>query len=280
MTWFDAICHSFATIATGGFSTKNLSIAYYNSISIEVVIMIFMILGSMHFGLIFGTVTGKKSNIFTSKIARSYLLVMAIGILLVSLELTKEHYYNFWNALRYASFQVVSLATTTGFVTVDTPNWPIFSILVLIYFSIQCGMVGSTAGGLKFDRIYVFFKSLSKQIKLFKHPNALYAIKADDATISEELELQVIFFIVLYLLTLGIVTLILAAMKVDGMTAFSASVATIGTSGPGFGAVHSMGNYAGIPDAGKYVLSANMLLGRLEIMNIIVFLGLLSGKKR
>lgn len=280
MSWFDSICHSFATVATGGLSTKNLSIAYYDSVPIEVIIMIFMLLGSMHFGLIFGTVTGKKNNIFTSKIAKSYLLVIAIGILLVTINLTYEHYYSFWKALRYASFQVITLATTTGFATVDTPNWPIFSILVLIYFSIQCGMVGSTAGGVKFDRIYVFFRSLSKQIKLSKHPNALFAIKADDAMITQEMELQVVFFIVLYLLTLGVVTLVLAAMKIDGMTAFSASVATIGNVGPGFGSVHSMGNYAGIPDAGKYVLSANMLLGRLEIMNIIVFLGLLSGKKR
>ncbi len=280
MTWFDSICHSFATVATGGFSTKNLSVAYFNSVPIEIIIMIFMVLGSIHFGLLFGTVEGKKANIFTSKIAKSYLLVMFIGIMAVTLNLTFNHYYDFWTSLRYASFQVISLGTTTGFATVDTPNWPIFSILVIIYFTIQCGMVGSTSGGLKYDRVYVFFKSFSKQIKLSKHPNALYVIKADDTIISEDMELQTIFFIVLYLITLGIVTLILALMNVDGMTSFSASVATIGNAGPGFGKVSSLGNYSSIPEAGKFVLSVNMLLGRLEIMNIIVFIGLLAGKRR
>lgn len=279
MDWFDAICHSFATIATGGFSTKNLSIAYYDNVQIEIIIEFFMLISSIHFGLIYATILGKKLNIFTSKITRSYILVMAIGILLVTLQLSYEHVYDFGTSLRYASFQVISLATTTGFATVDTPNWPLFSILIQIYFTIQCGMVGSTVGGLKFDRVYLFFQSLIKQLKLAKHPNGVYAVKVDEMTISNEVELQTVVFILLYILTFSVVALLLTVMNIDGMTSFSASITTIGNAGPGFGNVSSLGNYAGLPDAAKYLLSINMLLGRLEIVNVIVFLTIITRRK-
>lgn len=279
MNWFDAVCHSFATIATGGFSTKNMSIAYYNNLGIEVTIMFFMLVSSIHFGLIYATILRRKMNIFTSRITRAYLGVMLIGVLLVAVQLTHLKVYDFGNSLRYAAFQVISLGTTTGFATADTPNWPIFSILIMMYFTIQCGMVGSTSGGLKFDRIFIFFKSLTKQIKLNKHPNGIFAIKADGSAITGEMELQIVIFILLYIITFSITTLLLAAMKVDGITAFSASIATIGNVGPGFGGVSSLGNYAGLPDAAKYVLSLNMLLGRLEIINIIVFITMMTSRK-
>ncbi len=278
MNWFDAVCHSFATVATGGFSTKNLSIAYYNNVGIEIVIMFFMLISSMHFGLIYNTVRGRKLNIFTSNVVRSYVTVIFIGIFLVAAQLTVEKVYGFGESLRYAAFQVISLGTTTGFAIVDTPNWPIFAILIQMYFTIQCGMVGSTSGGLKFDRIYLFFKSLIKQIRLAKHPQGIYAIKVDGTLIDNDMELQTAVFILLYIITFFVTTLLLTAMNIDGITAFSAAITTLGNAGPGFGRVSSLGNYSGLPDAAKYILSGNMLLGRLEIMNIIVFLTMLSRK--
>ena len=280
MTLFDAICHSFATVATGGFSTKNLSIAYYDNVWIEVVIMVFMLLGGTHFGLLYNTVFVRKPNITTSKVFRSYIVVIFIGILLVALKLTHDNYYGWWESVRYASFQVISLATTTGFATVDTPNWPIFTIIIILYFTIQCGMVGSTAGGMKFDRVYLFFKSLRKQTKSINHPNAIYSVKIDGITVAPELELHTIVFIVLYILTLSVTALLLSAMNVDGMTSFSASIATIGNAGPGFGKVSSLGNYSSLPDAGKYLLSANMLVGRLEILNVIVLISMLRSRNK
>jgi trk system potassium uptake protein TrkH len=279
MNWFDAVCHSFATVATGGFSTKNTSVAYFNNISIEIIIMFFMLISSMHFGLIYNTIRGRKLNIFTSSVVRSYVIVMFIGILLVAGQLTFEKVYSSGESLRYAAFQVISLGTTTGFAIVDTPNWPIFAILIQMYFTIQCGMVGSTSGGLKFDRIYLFFKSLIKQIRLTKHPQGIYAIKVDGTLIDSDMELQTAVFILLYIITFFVTTLLLTAMKIDGMTAFSAAITTLGNAGPGFGKVSSLGNYSGLPDAAKYILSGNMLLGRLEIMNIIVFLTMLSRKR-
>lgn len=279
MNWFDAVCHSFATVATGGFSTKNASVAHYNSISIEIIIMFFMLISSMHFGLVYNTIRGKKLNIFTSNVVRAYVMVFVIGIFLVAAQLASEKIYGPGESIRYAAFQVISLGTTTGFSIVDPPHWPIFAILIQMYFTIQCGMVGSTSGGLKFDRIYIYIKSMIKQIRLTKHPQGIYAIKIDGTLIDSDMELQTAVFILLYIITFFVTTLLLAAMNIDGMTAFSASIATIGNVGPGFGNVSSLGNYSSLPDAAKYVLSANMLLGRLEIMNIMVFLTMLRPKR-
>ncbi len=272
MSVFDAINHSFATIATGGFSTRNMSIAAYDSIAIEIIIIVFMIISGLHFGLIFSTITFKKENIFNSSLTKAFLTVLFIGVLLVTLKLYFSGYYNWWDSLRYAAFQVISVGTNTGFATVDTPHWPIFTQLIIIYFTIQCAMAGSTSGGLKFDRVYLFFKLLVKQIKLLKHPNGVFVTKIDGRTINEQLEQQTVVFIVLYIATFFITALILTSMDIDGMTAFSASITTLGNAGPGFGGVSSLGNFANIPDLGKYFLSLNMLLGRLEIFNLIALI--------
>lgn len=278
MSFFDAICHSFSTVATAGFSTKNLSIAAYDNVWIETIVMLFMLVSSMHFGLLYATISRQKMNIFTSHHARMYLVVIFVGIALVALQLTHVNMYDWGQSLRYASFQVISLASTTGLATVDTAKWPIFSIILLLYYSVQCGMVGSTSGGIKFERIYIFFKSVIKQLKLIIHPDGVYAVRVDKMIIDHGLELQVMIFIIVYLFTMMITTVLLAAMGIDGITALSASIATIGNVGPGFGEVSSLGNYGNMPIAAKYILSANMLLGRLEIMNVLALFLLMSRK--
>lgn len=269
MSLFDAINHSFATIATGGFSTKNLSVAYFNSPLIDYIIVFFMLISGLHFGLIFSTVIGRSENIFTTSSVRVFVTIIFIGVLLVMLKLYFSNYYSWWDSLRFAAFQVVSLASTTGFATVDTNSWPAFTHIILIYFTIQCAMVGSTSGGLKFDRVFLFFKSLGKQLKLIQHPRAIFVVKMNGRAVSEQLEKLTLVFIVLYIFTFLATTLILTALDVDLFTAFSASITTIGNVGPGFGDVSSMSNFSSIPSFGKFVLSINMLLGRLEIFNII-----------
>ncbi|MDA3866357.1 MAG: TrkH family potassium uptake protein [Salinivirgaceae bacterium] len=272
ISFFDAINHSFATIATGGFSTKNLSIAAFNNTGVEIVIMIFMVLSGIHFGLLYSTILFRKENIFKSSLVRAFILVMATGILLITLKLVLSENYTFWQALRYASFQVISLGTTTGFATTDTASWPIFTQVVLLYFTIQCAMTGSTSGGLKFDRIFIFFKLLGKQINLLKHPNGVFVAKIGGKKIDGKLEQQTLVFIVLYITTFFTTTILLTAFDIDGMTAFSASVATIGNVGPGFEGVSSLGNYAELPSMAKFILTINMLLGRLEIFNILALI--------
>jgi len=279
MSFFDSINQSFATIATGGFSTKNASIAGFNSPSVDIIIMIFMVLSGLHFGLIFNTIIGKSPNIFKSKIVLAFIAVLFIGVVITSLKLYFNGVYNnLPDAFRYGAFQVISVGTTTGFANADSKNWPPLAQIVIIYFTIQCAMVGSTSGGMKFDRIYIFFKSINKQIKLLKHPRAIVNFKVDGKIVSPEMEMRVKTFIVFYLFIVLVVTIILAAMNLDLMTAFSASIATIGNVGPGFGDVSSMGNFSTIPDAGKFVLSINMLLGRLEIFSFITLFALDSWK--
>ncbi len=278
MTFFDAICHSMSTIATGGFSTKNTSMAFYNNIWMEMTIMVFMVLSSLHFGMLYITMIGRKPNLFHSNSVRSYFLLIFIGILAVAFKLYFDNTYSLLDALRHSLFQVTSLVSTTGFATVDTSVWPVFTVIILIYFTIQGSMVGSTAGGFKFDRIYLFFQILMKQLRLIKHPQGVFASKIDEEVVEKEVELQTLNFLLIYILTFFIVTVILTFMNIDGLTAFSASIASIANVGPGFGEVGSLGNYSALPDAAKYVLSFEMLLGRLEIMNILA-LFLYFGKK-
>lgn len=277
MSLFDAVNHSFATIATGGFSTKNLSVAHFNSPLIDYIIVFFMLLSGLHFGLIFSTIIGRSENIFTTSSVRAFISIIFIGVILVALKLYFTYYYDWWDSLRYAAFQVVSLGSTTGFATVDTNNWPAFTHIILIYFTIQCAMVGSTSGGLKFDRVFLFFKSLGKQLKLIQHPRAVFLVKMNGKAVSEQLEKLTLVFIVLYIFTFLTTTIVLTALNVDLYTAFSASIATIGNVGPGFGDVSSMSNFSSIPAFGKFVLSINMLLGRLEIFNIIALFMIRKG---
>lgn len=277
MSLFDAVNHSFATIATGGFSTKNLSVAHFNSPLIDSIIMVFMVLSGIHFGLLYGTFTLKSENVFRSPVVRAFLVVLAIGVVLVSAKLYTSGTYNFWESIQYGAFQVISLGTTTGFANADSAHWPAFTHIILIYFTIQCAMVGSTSGGLKFDRIYLFFSSLRKQLTLLQHPHAVVVVRFNKRTISEHVETLTLVFLVLYIFTLFITTLILTFLDVDLYTAFSASIATIGNVGPGFGDVSSLSNYASLPDLGKFVLTLNMILGRLEIFNIIALFMIRKG---
>lgn len=277
MSLFDAVNHSFATIATGGFSTKNLSVAGFNSPLIDSIIMLFMVLSGIHFGLLYGTFTLKAENIFRSPVVRAFIAVLLLGIVLVTVNLYTSGTYGLWESLRYGAFQVISLGTTTGFATADSAHWPPLTHIILIYFTIQCAMVGSTSGGLKFDRVYLFFRSLRKQLTLLQHPRAVVVLRINNRPVSEQLETLTLVFIILYFVTLFATTVILAALNVDLYTAFSASIATIGNVGPGFGEVSSLSNYAGIPALGKFVLTLNMLLGRLEIFNIIALLMIRKG---
>lgn len=280
MTFFDAVCHSFGTIATGGFSTKNLSIAHYDNVWIEITLTVFMYLSSLHFGMLFLTFSGSKNNIFTTKIIRVYTLFILSGILLIALSLVGESNYSWGEAFRHSSFQVVSLTSTTGYATLDTEAWSLFAKIILIYFSIQCAMAGSTGGGIKFDRIYMFFVSLKYRIKQIQHPQAVYITKISGNVVSKDLELQTMAFIILYILIFFMVALILAAMNIDGTTAFTASITTIGNVGPGFGKISSLSNFSSLPNAAKYLLSVNMLIGRLEILNVITLIVILAKKNR
>lgn len=278
MDWFDAVCHSISTIATGGFSTKNMSIAYYDSVAIEIILTIYMLIAGMHFGFIFATFFHKKGSPPKSEVARFYLLSILFGTIIITANLYFTDTYPLLDSFRYAAFQFVSIITTTGFATVDTNFWPAFSIMVLIFYSIHCACAGSTSGGIKSDRALVLFKTFRSHTSQLQHPNAVIKTKLNNIPLSDNVILTIVIFITVYMSCIVVGTLILTAMDIDLMTSFSATVACVGNVGPGFGEVSSLKNFATLPDGAKAVCTIGMLLGRLELFGLIQFFLIRSWK--
>jgi trk system potassium uptake protein TrkH len=274
MNFFDAITHAFATVATGGFSTKNTSLAYFSNLSIEITIIIFMLLSGIHFGLLFSAVSGNPRELYKSSNFRYYIIALAVGVFLVSINTHGSQYAQWPSAFRYSTFQVISLGTSTGFANADSTLWPAFTQIILIFFTLQCACAGSTSGGIKTDRMVIFWKSLMRSIVKLRHPRAVVSIKVDKAPVEDEIVETALIYITLYLAVLFLSTLMITLFDIDIMTAFSGTAAAMGNVGPGFGAVGSMGNYAKLPDFVKWILTFDMLVGRLEISGLILFVSL------
>lgn len=270
MGWFDALNHAFSTVASGGFSTKNLSVGAFDNPWIEVVLMVFMLLSGVHFGLIYATVTGKKNNMFRSEVTRFYMFTaLAAGVLIsLNLLLTKV-YPNIWDAMRYGFFQAIATITTTGFATADTNLWSSFTTIILIYLMFQCACAGSTTGGIKSDRIWLAIKVIKARILQQQHPRAIIKIKMNGTTQDEALVSSAMFYIVIYFLVISVGTIIVTATGLDLMDSFSMTASCMGNVGPGFGEVGSMGNYANLSPFVQVFCTLFMLLGRLEIFGLI-----------
>lgn len=271
MNVFDAITHAFGTIATGGFSPKNSSIAYYGSPSIELAIMIFMILSGIHFALLFSTVFEKSKKLWKSTVVRYYLSAILVGIMITTLDVHRDQFQSWTEALRYSAFQIISVGTSTGFANTDTSIWPSLSQVLLIFFSLQCACAGSTSGGIKTDRIVLLGKALRKQIRLLQHPHAIIPVRINGSNIHDDVLAMGMLYVAVYLCLVFVASILLIATGVDLLSAFSGSVAATGNVGPGLGSVGSMSNFGDIPSFGKWILTFAMLLGRLEIYGLIVF---------
>lgn len=270
MNWFDSVAHAMSACATSGFGTKNLSISYFNSTAIDAILIFTMTVAGIHFGLIYATVTGKSNNILRSEVARSYLAFLLVGALLIALSLLAGGIYpHFWTSFRYALFQFVSLVTTTGFATADTNLWTSFAIVILIFGSIVCACAGSTAGGIKMNRLLLATKMLRARLRQQQHPTAIIRVRVDGIIQEDEVVHTAMIFIVTYLLLLLAGTLVNTLFGTDLLTGFTSAVACMGNVGPGFGQVGSLNNYAGLPGMLKFSNSLLMLFGRLEIFGLI-----------
>lgn len=270
MNWFDALCHGMSASATSGFSTKNLSIAFWNSPAIETILILTMGISGIHFGLIYATVIGKRNNILRSEVARSYLGMLIVMALLIAISLVAAGLYpTFFTSFRHAMFQVTSLATTSGFATADTNLWPPFAIIILIVASIVCASAGSTTGGIKINRIILAIKMMYARIQQQRHPNAVIRVRLDGVIQEYEMLHTVMVFIVAYMMLILAGTLIGTLFGLDMTTAFTGAVACVGNIGPGFGEVGSLDNFASMPTVMKGVDSLLMLFGRLEIFGLI-----------
>lgn len=272
MNWFDSICHSFTTISTGGFSTRNASIGHFGNVWIEIITIFFMFASSLHIGITYATIAGRHNNIFRNEVCRFYIITTVVMCLIISLSLwSNDIYGNFGTSLRHAVFQGVSLVTSTGFATADSNLWTPLCICILIYFSLQGGMAGSTAGGIKSDRILMACKVIRAQVKRQQHPGAIIRIKNNGVVQDANIVNFAILYIVIYALIVLAGTLINTACGLDTLTGFTASVASMGNIGPGFGEVGSLSNFSAMPIVVKIVSTLQMLLGRLEIFGLLHF---------
>lgn len=270
MGWFDAVNHAFSTIATGGFSTRNTSIAYFDSGAIEGILAFFMLLSGVHFGVIYATISGKHNNMFRSEVCRYYFATFAVATLLITASIYRGGLYStVGEALRHGYFQAASVFTTTGFATADTSLWPPLAMAVLLLLMFQCGCAGSTSGGIKTDRIWLTLKNLRALILRQQHPNAIIRIKLNGITQDDFVVSFAMLFIVVYMLAILAGTILIAATGLDLMTSFSMVAACMGNIGPGFGDVGSMANFSEISPFVKYICALLMLLGRLEIFGFI-----------
>ncbi|MDR2064490.1 MAG: TrkH family potassium uptake protein [Prevotellaceae bacterium] len=266
MNLFDAINHAFSTVATGGFSTKNASIASFNSIPIGITIIIFMIISGMHFGVIYSTITGRPKTMFKSPVIKFYLTTMGAGTVIVTISLlTNGNYSDFFDAVYHSAFQVAAIASTSGFATADSTGWHPVAICVLIYFSAQCACAGSTSGGIKVDRIYILWRSIVAQLKMRQHPNAVVSVRSANNVIDSGRVSSAMTYILLYLFIVFAATFIMSMFNIDLLSGFTTSLSFMGNVGPGIGQYGSLGNYAALPDSIKLTYPIFMLLGRLEI---------------
>jgi len=273
MSLFDAIGHSYSTVATGGFSTHDASLGYYNSPTIEIIAMVFIMLGSLNFTVHYVVWHHKfdirqywrdiQGRVFI------YIVLVLIGIS-VAVLMWQGVYTSFWTALRYASFEVISIISSTGYATADFSSWPLFLPVLILGSGFIGGCVGSTAGGFRVIRFILLYKQAIREIMRLIHPNAVIAVKIGNKKVADNVTQAVWGFAFLYIASYVFLSMLFMATGVDIITAFSGIAATLNMTGPGLGEVAV--TYASISDAGLWILSFAMLLGRLEIFTLLVLL--------
>ena len=269
MGFFDASCHTFCTLATGGFSTRNASVGYYNSPFIEAVIVFFMFLSGANFMLHYAVLKGKL-NYFKDREFMFYTLIMVCSVLVMTADLRYSVFNSLSDAFRYSSFQAVSIMTTTGFTTSNFDAYPSLSRVILLVLMFIGGCAASTGGGIKNIRILIILKYFYREIYQFIHPNAILSIKIGEDTIPDDVLKGVMGFFIGYMAIFIVSTLIVTAYGIDIITAISSVAATQGNVGPGLGLVGPMYTYAFLPDIIKIVLTFCMWVGRLEIFTVMV----------
>jgi len=270
MTPFDAIGHSFTTVAIGGFSTHDASFAYFDSLAIELICMGFMLLSAINYSLHFTVWNGRNlKNYWRDVEVRFLVLALAVIIGLTTLVLALKLEIGWLTALRAAAFNVISTTTTTGFATEPFAQWPLALPTLLVAASCIGGCAGSTCGGIKAIRMLLLTKLTSRELKRLLHPNGVFTIRLQGNQVNPRLIEGVWGFFVAYALLFGLILLALEMTGLDTRTAWSATMATLNNLGPGLGGVAA--NYLHLPDAAKWVLCLAMLFGRLEIFTLLVF---------
>lgn len=274
MTWFDAVCHSFATVATGGFSTKQNSIHYWDSPYIQYVIIIFMILSGVNFSLYYFGIKKKFDKIRENEELRYYLIALFVFAVIVALSLIDFSrplsFHQVEESWRNALFSVSSLISTTGFTTVDYMQWKPFTWVILLIVMLTGASAGSTSGAIKMVRIVIVFKFCYYEFKRLIHPKAVVPVRYSGHLVQEDVITRVLAFVLLYLIVAIFGILILCMSGVDFMESVGGLIPCLGGVGPGLGMVGPVGNYSYFPVFAKWFLSFIMLLGRLELFTVLL----------
>lgn len=270
MNLFDSLCHTFGTMATGGFSTKTASIAHFRSVYLDSVIIIFMVLAGTNFSLHFHSLKGRISAYWKSEEFRFYLGTVFFFTILMTCANALTFFPNAFESFRHSAFQVVSIATTTGFTTYDFGQWPAVAQLILLVLMFFGGSAGSTGGSIKILRIMILVKQGRADLKKLLHPRAVIPVRVDGRPVQPPVVINILGFIFLYLVIFVTASLIMSLLGLDMVSAFASVAATLGNVGPGLGSVGPAAHYLHVPLIGKWVLAFCMLAGRLEIYTILV----------
>jgi trk system potassium uptake protein TrkH len=270
MPLYDSLIHAFGTAGTGGFSMKNLSVGAYDNVYAEVIISVFMLLFGLNFSLYYQLIKGNMRSVFKNEEFRAYIGIVFVAILLITLNTWGSNFDSVWQALRHSSFQVSSIITTTGYATTDFNLWPLFSKFILILLMFIGASAGSTGGGIKVVRFVLLFKAARREIMKAIHPRSVYSVKLDGKSIDDETLSGIKIFFFLYIFIFAVSVLIVSYDCNDFTTSFSAVAATLGNIGPGLGLVGPMGNFSDLSVLSKLVLSLCMIIGRLEILPMLL----------
>jgi trk system potassium uptake protein TrkH len=272
MSLFDAICHAFATMSLGGFSNYDANVGHFNSPMIEFVLMVFMLLAAMNFATHFSAIRKGDISIYKrDPEARWMLLWILASCVGVAIFIWNAGVYpGFWTALRYTSFNLISIATDCGFVNTDYGKWPIFAPMWMLFLSCLCANTGSTGGGIKMFRSLVLIKQSFREMFTLVHPQAVAPLKVAGQVVANRIVFSVLAFIFLYFMTIVILTFALLASGLDLTSAVSAIIACINNAGPGLNVVGPATNYGALTDFQTWVCSAAMFLGRIEIFTLVV----------
>src|SRR6056297_509174 len=270
MDWFDAINHAFSTLATGGFSNLNDSVAGFNSGYIDVVITVFMFLAGINFAMHFRLFSGDIKSFITNREIRFYTLITLLFIIGVTAGLWLIENQSFGDALRYGSFQVVSIVTTTGFATYDYALWMPFTSFLLFILFFTGGCAGSTGGGIKMIRLMIIAKNIGREFKQIIHPQAVLPVRVGNRVIEASILKTILGFFMVYFLIFAVGALIMSFLGYDFMSSIGASIASLGNIGPAWGTFGPTENFAGVPYFGKWVLLILMMIGRLELFTVLV----------
>ncbi|MDA3928478.1 MAG: TrkH family potassium uptake protein [Prolixibacteraceae bacterium] len=271
MNLFDAVCHAFATVATGGFSTYNSSLIN-SSASIQYVVILFMILSGMNFTLHYMFVHGRFKRFFKDEELKVYAFLILISSLVIAYFIVQKTGITWEPAFRQALFQVSSIITATGFVSADYLYWTPFAKFIILLLMLTGACIGSTGGGIKVARYVIVFKNMRQYLKQIINPNSIQIARFNEQSISLDVTKRIIGFIFFYYTTIAVGSLIMVLTGLDHVSAVSSVITTLGGIGPGFNLVGPVENFASLSEFGKYYLSFNMILGRLEILSVLVFI--------